>query len=304
MKHYPIFTTGHECIVIPQEERRMAFKRFVELWGPVLKENGFVRTRNHWWRVNGGQILQGIKFDPKPSVRHETDLIVYYDQWPLFVEHSGFPPPGTLILPQQHFTDYVYPGWPTHQHHGHLGRYTDDGVPLGKEHMLEYTDTVYCSFFNALHSVEDALEAELELFCERTLPEFNRVSDPRSYAEKEFDLRPPLFRQHMTCLSPEGVDMVLALPDWKMAERSLRACLRFEERIGRTDSNAKTCFDLNNFKVETTGHWYYDWYANTLSHVLRRDEEWLENHFRENTAKSWKILERWNPRLYKKYAPK
>ena len=282
VREYPAFIQGHEGIWIPQEQRRAAKKYFNELWSPVFKSNHFVRDGNCWWRVQGGQILQGIKFDPKPRTKYVDNLEVRYYLWPLFAEHCRFPP-GTILYLQQHLTDYVYPGWPDKQQKSSLIPFTDAGTRMSKDAEIEYPVTYYCTFFNAMHDVKSALEAELELFCERTLPELDKIADARSYAEKDMSLRPLILRQNFTALSPAGVDTLLALKEWKAAERSLRACIRIEENIGET---------------KTTRKWYYDWYTSVLNHVVHKDENWIETHFQENIANSCKTIELWKPRLH------
>lgn len=285
MKEYPQFRKEREGFWLSQETRRAAKKYFNKIWNPVLKSNHFIQAGSCWWRVHGGQILQGIQFDPRPQAKYVDDLEVRYYLWPLFAEQCGFPP-ATMLHLQQHLTDYVYPGWPCQQRKSHFIPFTDEGERMSEEAMIEYPITDYCSFFNALHAVEPALEAELELFCEQTLPAFDKIADARSYAEKDMSLRPLILRRNITFLSPEGVDILLALLEWKAAERSLRSCLRMEEKIGKTG---------------TTRKWFFDWYTNTLNHVVQKDEDWIKTHFRENIANNWKTIERWNPRLHKSF---
>ena len=82
MRNYPPCTPDLERPWLSQETRKAASKRFHEMWGAVLKRNGFTRVGAAWYRVHSGQILQGLRFDPrirnkydamKENVRHSAD---------------------------------------------------------------------------------------------------------------------------------------------------------------------------------------------------------------------------------------
>ena len=232
--------------------------------------------------------MQGLRFDPRIRNKYEKDLRVEYMLWPMFAEYCGFPPTQFLHI-QQHLTDYRYPGNPIPPaQHWYTFYKRDENGALIENTVLETFSVQYCSFFFALRDVEAALEAELELFCERTLPAMNAISDPASYAEKDMDIRRrEIPYEYCLGLSPAGIDILLAQQEWGLAEKSLRKCMRTEEHAGMTTSGRK---------------WLYDWYCSALEHVLARDETWIQEHFHQNIANNWKTLERWNPRLYKAYA--
>lgn len=281
MREFPNFAPEHELVYLSQEVRRAAMTRFLHTWGPVLKDNGFTRTGTSWYRVHGGQILQGIDFNPKPRNKYINNLKIQYMLWPMFTESCGFPPWPFLNI-QQELVNYYYPGY---------------NPPPGKtwwrnavadEIILEITHFEHCSFYYALRDVDAALDAELELFCEKTLPTLDMISDPRSYAEKDMEIRMrELPHEYCVGLSPTGVDILLAKKEWELAEESLRRCMSSEERIGMAQTGRK---------------WLYDWYCCTLQHVLSRDEAWINEHFQENLVNNWEILKKWNPKIYKAQA--
>lgn len=281
MREFPNFAPDRELVYLSQEVRRAAMTRFLHTWGQVLKDNGFTRTGTSWYRVYGGQILQGIDFNPKPRNKYVNNLEIKYMLWPMFTESCGFPPWQFLNL-QQELVNYYYPGY---------------NPPPGKtwwrkaatdEIVLELTHFDHCSFYYALRDVDAALDAEFELFCEKTLPTLNMISDPLSYAEKDMEIRMrELPHKYCVGLSPSGVDILLAQKEWGLAEESLRRCMRSEEYIGMTQTGRK---------------WLYDWYACALQHVLSRDEAWINEHFQENLANNWEIMKKWNPKIFKAQA--
>lgn len=285
MKTYPPFAPKSDLEWLSKETRRAASKRFHEMWGAILKRNGFMRTGSAWYRVHGGQILQGIDFDPNLRSKHIKDLKVRYMMRPMFAEFCGFPP-GPFLNLQQELTDYRYPGYQPSYHHTQIETIDmDESGTLKTGPVLDIYPFDHCSFFFALREVDTALEAELELFSEQTLPLLNEISDPISYAKNNMEIRRrELPYEHCVGLSPAGVDILMANGDWWLAEKSLRICLRQEVRIGMTQTDRK---------------WIYDWYCCALQHVLAHDEMWLYEHFRQNLTKNWEILRRWNTQLYK-----
>ena len=284
MREFPYYSPEHELVWLPQEARRAAVQRFLKTWEPVLKDNGFTRTGSSWYRVHGGQILQGIDFDPKPRAKYISNLEIKYVMWPMFTESCGFPPWPFLHL-QQHLIDYRYPGYTPPPHYCRWGTFDmDENGILRQGSVLEISPFDYISFYYALRDVDAALDAELELFCEKTLPMLNEISDPFSYADKDMEIRKrEIPKEHCVGLSPAGVDILMAQKEWWLAEKSLRICLRQEERIGMTHNDRK---------------WLYDWYCCALQHVLSHDEVWIHEHFQQNLANNWEILKKWCPTLH------
>lgn len=288
MRAFPHYTPKHELVWLSQESRLAAVTRFLNTWEPVLKNNGFTRTGSSWYRVHGGQILQGIDFNPKPRNKYAKNLEIKYVLWPMFTESCGFPPWPFLHL-QQHLVDYRYPSYIPSPHHCRWQTVDmDDNGVLMPGPVLETSPFDYISFYYALRDVEAALDAELELFCEKTLPMLDEISDPISYADKDMEIRKrELPKEHCVGLSPAGVDILMAQKEWWLSEKSLRICLRQEERIGMTQTDRK---------------WIYDWYYCALQHVLSRDEEWITKHFQKNLANNWEILRKWNPKIFEAQA--
>lgn len=272
---------------IPVKTRRMARDLFLELWGPMLKENGFIRIGTAWYRVHGDQILQGIEFNPHLKNKYITNLEVTYNLWPMFAEQCGFPLIGFVDL-QQSLTDYYYPSYKalgTREIFSYTTWTTvdmDENGVLSKGEPHQIIKERYASFFAMFHDVKTAIEAEYDLFCERTLPTLDKLSDPLSYAKNNLERRMrSLPYKHCVGLSPKGVDTLLAQEEWWLAEKSLRIC-------------------LNSWKSGAIGNeWYANWYNCALQHVLARDTEWLPEHFRQNVASNWKTIKKWNLRFYK-----
>ena len=288
MKDYPAFIPDREFTCIPKETRRAAAERFHEKWGPVFMDNGFTRAGSSWYRVHGGQILQGIDFDPKLRNKHIKEIEIKYVLWPMFTESCGFPPWQFLHL-QQHLVDYRYPGYISPPHYCRRGTFDmDENGILRHGSVLETSSFDYISFYDALLNVEAALDAELELFCEKTLPMLDEISDPIRYADKDMEIRRrEIPKEHCVGLSPAGVDILMAQKEWWLAEKSLRICLRQEERIGMTQTGRK---------------WIYDWYCCALQHVLSHDEAWIQEHFQQNLTENREILKKWNPKVFEAQA--
>lgn len=275
--------------LIPLDVRRAVSKRFHnELFGPLLKKNGFVRKGASWFRVLNGEVVQGIKLDMSTTAKYYDDMKVMYDLYCLTHEHNDFPP-GSFISLQQQLTGFIYPGAEDDCSHTTYTPFDADGNP-DEEHAIHVISPMYRSFFYITKDIEFAQETEYEFFCEHTLPELDRIKDARSMVEKELELRKdsPFLYEDSCWAHPVGIDLYLTRGDWHLAEKALNVALQDEERMGRPQKG----FML-----------YYAWYKEALDHVVLRDEEWLSRHFQENIIHNWKTIERCYPRLYKKYHP-
>ncbi|MBE5796773.1 MAG: hypothetical protein E7327_05265 [Clostridiales bacterium] len=216
MKEYPRFTHGHGFIWIPSEERRSVSKQFHHLFSPTLKENGFVRKESAWWRILNGNYLQGINFDVSPQNKYVDDLVVEYTILPLYAGlRSSF---CTTFLGNHHLlTKFLYPGYPDVDGTFTARLMDEDGLP---GELVATSTNASCSFFNALHNSEEALKAELEIFCERTLPAMNLINSPESYLLFYNTLQ---HAPHAHISSENYIATQLLLGDWKEAERGIVA---------------------------------------------------------------------------------
>lgn len=216
MKEYPPFWHGHEFIWIPSEERRIISTRFHRVFSPMLKENGFVRKGNAWWRILNGDYLQGICFDTSPQRKYIDDLVLEYSILPLYagVRSDSL----TAFMGNHHLlTGFLYPGHPEVAGAFSARIMDEEGLP---GEWITTPEKASCSFFNALHDSEAALGAELEIFCERTLPAMDQINSPESYLCFYETLQ---HTPHAHISSEKYISTQLLLGNWKEAERGVVA---------------------------------------------------------------------------------
>lgn len=332
MKEYPPFKHGHEFIWIPSEDRRAISKRFHQVFSPILKENGFVRKENSWWRIVNGDYLQGINFDVSPHRKYIDDLVVEYTILPLYAGlRSDF---HTSFIGNHHLlTGFLYPGY-----HDVEGVFTargmdEDGLP---GNLIATPKKASCSFFNALHNPEEALAAELELFCERTLPAMDLINNPESYL-CFYETLQHIPYAHIS--SENYISTQLLLGNWKEAERGLvaasldgeqaiekmnkrltffgsegyisnllgqttfsvdqRCCLVRELLTMKYSSLPEGCAATTKQHIDKINEYLSDRFdAYTALRAIRcHDETWLQDRLQNNCLKSRQAIGKQLPRL-------
>lgn len=230
-----------------------ACQQFERLFVPVLKQNGFVRSKGKWYRKYCNYQVQAICFLPYPSRSFCWDLRIICDYitlasqpWAISMMCNG-----ALDL-QQRLIHQVYPGC-------ERSRASSELVYRNHGQSAERVMYVMPDYFSCYYArkkgdtVETCIDREYDLFLEQTIPLLNSFHSPQNYLdyvyrEQDGDLL-------YTFTDNRFYYSALWCCDWASAEKSCNASILAANEDGK---------DTTEIQED-------------LQHILHHDSEWAKN---------------------------
>ncbi len=293
---------------VSKEEQKNQIQRFVEVFGPVMLENGFIKKGSSFYRLYGKGFLQTVG---------------------LYREHFG---PGHLYIgciaeyPFGSYAEWLRlegTGKWIHYERAHskaLDRvYLEEFAGEGLTPEFRWDGYTFDAPFlenRALYRVKDfeeAIRLEYELFVRKALPELNRIKDLDSYqAMRRRVYSPQTHGRFFHCRenSPYSYDRFYSMleeEEWEKAE----VCLR--HMVEKTKEEVAKCQDALQKKLISEGleacriekcdleYWrdQLEYEEELLKRVMQRDAAWREQFMGRIQELTYAELNRLSPRILK-----
>jgi len=298
----------YACRSVSKEEQKYQIQRFVETFGPVMLENGFIKKGSSFYRLYGKGFLQIVGLYREhfgPGHLYIGCIAEYpfgfYAEW-LRLEGTGkwihYERAYSKALDRVYLEEFAGEGLtPGFRWDG----YTFDAPFLENRALYRMKD------------FEEAIRLEYELFVRKALPELNRIKDLDSYqAMRRRVYSPQTHPRFFHCRenSPYSYDRFYSMleeEEWEKAE----VCLR--HMVEKTKEKVAKCQDALQKKLISEGldacriekcdlEYWSDQLAyeeRLLERVMQRDAAWREQFIGRIQELTYAELNRLSPRILK-----